>query len=257
MRALTPVRKLLAMKAAAGEPIPLTEYTATGNPVTFETNISKALTCFTVPFVADQEGNGNPSPTNIRPIIGINSLTIYQSGEDTTTPATYTVTFPADAGTVYGGTIDILTGMLTVTQGAVIAKYLSWDVSGGTSQPDGNPFVAVQDVPFIGWGSGGRESARSNALATSETGSWADSGVNTFWWNNGSTGYRAIWGTKGVSTASEFIKFLSDNNVIIVGALANPQKYQLTQQQIKTLKGVNTIWTDTNGINTVKYLKRG
>ena len=39
----TPVRKLLALKAFAGG-VPLTEYTVTGNPVTFETNVAKPLT---------------------------------------------------------------------------------------------------------------------------------------------------------------------------------------------------------------------
>ena len=38
----TPVRKLLALHALAGG-VPLTEYTETGNPVTFETNVVKPL----------------------------------------------------------------------------------------------------------------------------------------------------------------------------------------------------------------------
>jgi len=50
--------------------------------------------------------------SNICPISGWTSATIYRSGEDTSNPTTYPITFPDSAGTVYGGTVDAVNGKL-------------------------------------------------------------------------------------------------------------------------------------------------
>lgn len=60
-REMTPLRKLLLMKAVAGG-APLTEYTATGNPATFETNVAKPLRSLVVPFSPVQDLHGYDSP---------------------------------------------------------------------------------------------------------------------------------------------------------------------------------------------------
>ena len=73
----------------------LTEYTATGNPVTFETNAAKPLRSLTLPFTPIQSGTGDPSPTNVRPISGWTGVNVYHSGEDTTDYDTIPVVFPA------------------------------------------------------------------------------------------------------------------------------------------------------------------
>ena len=51
----------------------------------------------------------------------------------------------------------------------------------------------------------------------------------------------------------------ADTEITIVGKYstsATPVTYQVTPQQIQTLIGTNTIWSDTNGSNTAIYLKR-
>ena len=91
---LSPVRKLLFMKALAGG-APLSEYDATGNPLTFTTNVAKPLKSLVASFLPVQSGTGDPSPENVRPISGMTGLTVYHSGADTSDPETYSVTFPA------------------------------------------------------------------------------------------------------------------------------------------------------------------
>lgn len=63
----------------------------------------------TVTLEPVQEGMGDPSPSNIREISGHKWVDIVADG------ITYTVAFPVSAGTVYGGTLDLSTGTLTVT----------------------------------------------------------------------------------------------------------------------------------------------
>lgn len=45
------------------------EATATGNPLTFQTDLAKPLKSLLIPFTPQQEGSGDPSPQNIRPIV--------------------------------------------------------------------------------------------------------------------------------------------------------------------------------------------
>jgi len=68
------IQRLLALKAAAGGP-PLREYTATGNPATFETNVAKPMKVQAA-FGPVQAGSGDPSPENVRPISGWTGCTI-------------------------------------------------------------------------------------------------------------------------------------------------------------------------------------
>lgn len=109
---LTPIRKLLLMKAIAGGAA-ISEYTETGNPVEFNTNIAKALGIVAA-FSPVQSGSGDPSPDNVRPITGFSGANVYLSatGADDPDKQTFAVTFPAlgknlfDVSTIVKGTLD-------------------------------------------------------------------------------------------------------------------------------------------------------
>ena len=81
----TPVRKLLALHALAGG-VPLTEYTETGNPVTFDTNVAKPLSECLLSFLPVQSGTGDPSPENVRPITGWTGAKAWHSGANLCPP---------------------------------------------------------------------------------------------------------------------------------------------------------------------------
>lgn len=55
-----------------------------------------------------QDGEGDPSPTNVRPFSGYTGIDVTEDG------LTCRVSFPTSAGTVYSGTVDLGTGTLTV-----------------------------------------------------------------------------------------------------------------------------------------------
>lgn len=76
----TPIRKLLKVHMIAGG-VPILDYTVTGNPVAFLTNVAKPLGIVAA-FSPVQAGSGDPSPENVRPITGWSGATIYRSGKN-------------------------------------------------------------------------------------------------------------------------------------------------------------------------------
>ena len=89
------LRELLFLKAMKGGGGGYVKATATGNPLTFNTDVAKPLKSLLIPWTPTQSGSGDPSPENVRPISGVSGLTVYHSGADTSNPDTITVTFPA------------------------------------------------------------------------------------------------------------------------------------------------------------------
>ncbi|MBO6012433.1 MAG: hypothetical protein J6P82_02805, partial [Bacteroidales bacterium] len=53
------------------------EATATGNPLAFLTDLARPLKSLLIPFSPKQEGSGDPSPQNVRPIVPWNGLTVW------------------------------------------------------------------------------------------------------------------------------------------------------------------------------------
>ena len=67
-----------------------------------------------------QSGSGDPSPDNIRPISGWTGCNVVVSPTtDAEDGTTYSIPFPSEAGTVYGGTLDVTNGTLTVDRAMV------------------------------------------------------------------------------------------------------------------------------------------
>lgn len=255
----TALRRLMFVKAASGET--LVEQTATGNPVTFETNVSKPLKSLTIPWTPTQSGTGDPSPDNVRPISGITGLTIYHSGADTSNPTSYPVTFPAEAGTVYGGTLDAVSGVLEVWWNSFDLGTLRWDVKN-----NGNVYYFNGILPSSIYNNMRRPDAEIS-LNTYPPYFMSDrfkiaSGSSI---HSGTSGDNAIgmdWFTQ-VRLRCDAYEHDADafktamNGVILYYELATPQTIQLDPITIQTIIGDNTVWSDTNGTNEVKYLKKG
>ena len=104
---------------------------------------------------------------------------------------TYTITFPEEAGTVYGGVLNVTDGILYVTH-AVIESY------------NGEPLPTTQ------W--------------------MSDRDVNTY-----------VEG-EGPSIGAQ-----------VVYHLETPISYRLTPTQITTLLGVNNVWADAGSVNNMVY----
>ena len=91
------------------------------NIVTFTTNERKPLTSLDITIVPSQEGTGDPSPSNLRPLISYDKVTAkLQKG---TTKVKEVVSF---GSTVYGLTGDCVTGEFEETHGVVDLGSLTY-----------------------------------------------------------------------------------------------------------------------------------
>lgn len=80
-------------------------FETTGNPIVLPEY--KSLEKLNIEFSPKQAGSGDPSPENVRPISGYDSVTVTQS-KDEAQVKQITLTLPE---TIYGGTVDAVTGV--------------------------------------------------------------------------------------------------------------------------------------------------
>jgi hypothetical protein len=78
----TPLGKLLLLQTLIGGGSPAVERIALGNPLTFVTDLARPLKSLLIPFTPIQQGTGDPSPQNIRPILPWNGLTVFGGGKN-------------------------------------------------------------------------------------------------------------------------------------------------------------------------------
>ena len=76
----TPFGRLLYLSAVIGGSPPV-ERTATGNPVTFETDLAKPLKSLIANFLPVQD-SGTPSPENVLPITGRDAVNVFHAGKN-------------------------------------------------------------------------------------------------------------------------------------------------------------------------------
>lgn len=150
------------------------------------------------------------------------------------------VSWQSEAGTVYGGTVDAVTGVLTVDRRFTTIGDESVSVVSGSA------YANFQIIPT-------EDALRDNSdivcissayLGKSFNGASASDDNIVF----ASGGNIRIKDTSQASkTASQY---KTDNATVqIVYKLGTPQTYQLTPQQISTLLGNNTVFVDTGSVS--------
>lgn len=215
---------------------PAPEYeTVTGNPVSFNAITPFPLRQLSVAFSPVQSGSGDPSPDNVRPILGWDSLTVYHSGADTSDPQTISITI---GQTVYSGVLDVLTGVVTV-------DWVSRRIT-SMNRNNGHFF-------YIGSGSwqhrplakltttGGLLCDRRPTIAQPSSGSTAIDGCYT----DSSRAFN-VRTLESYSTASEMITAMGGE--VNICYKTDPFTIQLTPQEVNSLAGDNTMWTDGDSL---------
>lgn len=184
-------------------------------------------------IVPVQEGEGDPSPENVRPISGWTEATLTHNDTPITLPF---------GQTVYGGTLDWTTGVLTVdwiylrlTSSMDIRSY-SYSGSSGIfvnnilddnhNRTDG--FCSHSRIILLGE----NPSILPGALM------WIGSANKSIYWIR-------ILDELGFSTIEEFKSWLDEQNVYVAYKSNSQTSVQLTAQEILALSGTNTIYTDT------------
>lgn len=173
------------------------------------------------------------------------SATTYEPYQGNEIP----ISWQSEIGTLYGGYIDLLNGELVATHQKLtfdgskqwnFDKMPSYDnnrvlIHIGTISGAELPKLVTQLPPF-------------NYLKTSDQprGEWQG--------YISSAGNVAVRLPTSIDSASAWSNYLAENPLEVVYELATPITYQLTPQIIRTLKGINNIWSDAGDV-TIKYWK--
>lgn len=223
------------------QPIQRSSSTATGNPVTVENPSGlTALTGLSVDIQPVQSGSGDPSPTNVRPITGHTSAKVTRTADGSST--NYTIDLN---GTSYGGTLDVVTGVLTVDKAyKLFDGSEAWSIHGSIAS------WFYIDNQLSGTYTNGAEKnfAISNMYVQDTYNGAAVIANGAFIIGDSGANKRLVVKETSCATVSAWTAFLSSHNLQICYKLATPQTVQLTPQQVSLLTGTNIISTDTENI---------
>lgn len=194
--------------------------------------------------------------SNICPITGYSNASVYVSPTTIASDGrTYTVSFDS-AGDVYGGTLNVTTGVLTVTH-----KFIT--ITSGFTNGGAN--YSKYKLGVLGY-LDTTETAYCNILKR-HTGSTSSISAGSFLIlnssaNNGAYVYVRFVTDTTISTATARTTFTNNklaelNNegtpMQLVFGLSTPITAQLTAQQVRTLLNKNNIWTDVGDIVEITY----
>ena len=183
--------------------------------------------------------------SNICPISGWTGANVWdEATHDTSANPKITITFPAAAGTVYGGEMDVVNGKLRVTHAEVDLGTRSWakqNESGFFVFYTSGIFQNAKIAPVI---CSQYKNASVNSHATLKE--------NEVCWFNTTDRQITIRDTN-YTDATTFKTAMS--GVQLVYELATPIEYDLTPEQLTTLAGQNVVWSDVGPIS-LEYLSK-
>lgn len=211
-------------------PVPV-EITKTGNPISIETNLAQNALDLQISFSPKQSGSGTPSPDNVRPIVPWTALTLTKNGVDTS----YSL-----GGSYYGGTLDVVTGTLTVDRVSIIIDPSKIQESVNIY------FLTISDML-----SGNRIDGICDRFQTvSGSGSF---GVRFGSNNKNVYFYLLKENIPEITDLASCKEWFSDNPTRICYPLATPITVSLTPSEVALLAGNNTLATDGDSV-TVTYI---
>lgn len=149
------------------------------------------------------------------------------------TGTTYPISWADEAGTVYGGTLDVTNGLLTVTHELKAISEFSW-----TQHPT-NPIVFYTTVSGKAVGS---FNIMSDAFSVT-TSSVASMIAGTMC---GFTSNAVVYIAANSTDPTDFVNDYGTNQLLY--ELATPTTYQLTPQAVLTILGQNNILADTGDV---------
>ena len=193
--------------------------------------------------------------SNICPISGRTGLNVYVSPtQDQQDATTYAVDWSTQAGTVYGGTVDVVTGVLTVDRVCVDGGDLPWVKFSSSSAEYRNfnattPSVAKNDSSAYTVISSAYRAQTYDDVITAEN-------YVTYIRPNGDTTQICVKDTSKASLSAAAFK-TAMVGVQFCYELATPLTYQLTPQEVQMLLGENYVWSSSGDTVSVTYYAEG
>jgi len=178
--------------------------------------------------------------SNICPISGWTGCEVKHSGADASEPTTIPVTFPASAGTVYGGYVDLVNGKL-------VADKYSVNPTAWTRYNASNGYVAYRagNLPYGKNYSEVTNEAMSNVI--SNFGTFASSNMD-----------RNIIQCPYDEYGNAYLALQDDLDPVALGLqfvylMRDPVTYDIDPVTLTLLRGDNNIWSNTNGNIDLSY----
>ena len=188
----------------------------------------------TVVYALNGESFGNPDTFSVN----------YPSTNHDYHPYTgsiYSIIFPTEAGTVYGGTLDVTNGILTVDRAMVDLGTLTW------INATDNRFYTTSLSSVIKKGTDGALWIQSSMFRTVSSLNIVYNSADAMWLSaQGNVSVSKIAGT-----TTELIAEITGQRLVY--ELATPITYTLTPQEITMLTGQNHIFSDTGQIAISYY----
>lgn len=191
----------------------------------------------------------NPSTfapySNICPISGWTGANVVVSPTtDAQDGTTYTIDWTTEAGTVYGGTLDVTTGVLTVDRAMVDLGTLTYDKNTVLTGYD-RFYLEINDILPVASAAGVVEAISSvyaaesvnNANANPRAGLMAALTKTLFFYEESGT----------YSDATAFSTAMTGQKLVY--KIATPQTVQLTAEEVTTLLGQNNIFADCGDVS--------
>ena len=215
-------------------------------------NVASSGSNLAYPVVEDGERIAVYICSNAVGILTITDLTVNlgttDANYDQYKGRTINVNWETEAGTVYGGSLDVLSGVLRVDRLGLDGGDLSW--AKVDSYNYGNFYVLP--TPLASY-----VTTRPTIISSSyksESNQTASSTNDCYVWiRSVSSSNRRIYvkdTSKASMTAEEFRTAMT--GVQFIYELAEPIEIQLTPQEVKSLLGTNNIWANT-GNTSVEY----
>ena len=244
---------------------------ASGNPAVFPDGADgRPVRALTVTMEPVQAGSGEPAPDNIRTITGRTGAAITVSPtQDAADGTTYAISWADEAGTVYMGTLDAVTGLLTVTHIRIaFMGSKTTETRWVKSSTGGRPAFYS---PILTNVIAASTNAKNSTGACSHYNLLANKAISIFqtrdnviiYCHGGIGSQKRAWirderflnGTKEADEEAfnDYLAAQYDNGtpVELVYRLATPQTHQLTAPQILTLLGENHISSDADSVSVI------
>lgn len=182
---------------------------------------------------------------NVCPITGRTGLNGWVEEEyDPAEQPSFSVSWQTEAGTVYDGYIDVVSGELVATYG-VDTYDGSSDETWNVIPADNRAYISVPSI---------KTPPTNNDLAGILSNEYKEKPYNNVALNKPAITARAnitqinVFDDRITSDAN-WRSLLASNPLQVVFPLAQPLTYQLTQQEVMTLVGQNNAWVDTGDVS--------
>ena len=218
------------------------EYTNVGLVIANTTVRAKT---FTVEEGYDYYIYCNSSYTNVKNMqIEVGSTaTEYEPYKGRTIP----ISWQTEAGTVYGGKLDVLSGVMTIDRKLVTFNgteawsvyttgYNAYRIIIPDAKIDGVPAKQLRSNMFVG------APKRGGSVGYMQTYTSPSDSIYVFL-------------PSDITDRAEWLAWLADNNVQLLYPLATPITIQLTPHEVNSLLGVNNIFADT-GDTSIEYFSQ-